>query len=146
MSVNSWFSLVFPIIFLLPPPLSSLDPITRLNSNVSFPEHYWVQLTLDVEAKIHFLDLTIWFTVLKETRVIQLHSKGLTVPWSSSSLQIGNEEGLHPIHWVEDKKTEMVTLTFRQKIPVGKFHSLGIRKISGDFGRGFHEVDRGKGR
>ena len=146
MTVNSWVALVLPVILLVPSPVSSLDPIPRLNSSISFPEHYWVQLTLDVKTKKHFVDLFMWFTVLKQTRFIQLHSKGLNVPWSEATLQLGDEEGVYPIEWVEDKATEIVTLTFQRKIRVGKFHSLVFRKISGDFGEGFHEVDLGRGR
>lgn len=101
---------------------------------------------LRMKTKKHFVELHMWFTVLKQTRFIQLHSQGLNVPWSEATLQLGDEEGVYPIEWVEDKATEIVTLTFQRKIRVGKFHSLVIRKISGDFGEGFHEVDLGRGR
>lgn len=119
------------------------DDRLRLNSSISLPLHYNVELTIDIDGKSYSVDESILITILEDTQVIEINSFDLEVDWVANSKVISAEEGgqeFYPVAWTEEKDRNCITLEFGEVIPGGANYTLYIAVAKGAFGGGLLEV------
>ena len=116
------------------------DGLARIDSSVSTPSHYAIDLTLDVAAKSFSADVKITISIHQATETLEIASAGSSVSWFDTQVLSESGEKYSVAKFSNNDFRQVVLLTFDQKIPVGSY-SLIFSGVTGAFGNGFVEVN-----
>lgn len=132
-------SLLLVLCLSLVPVFCDESPL-KLNSSISYPLHYDVKITLNVEEKSFSVEEVIQIFVLEDTEVIEINSNNLFVDWLKSRLVGPDGQEYSPISWTEEVMRNCISLLFEEAIPGDGEYSLLLTDIRGEFGSGLVEV------
>lgn len=135
--MGSWLPRVLVLLAVATGVLGSVE--LRLNSSISLPIHYDVQLTIDVVRRSFSAEQSILITVLEDTQVIEINANELDVPWMNSRLTSAAGRIFQPISWDVDEETNIVSLQFTEVIPGEPNYTLQMNGVRGIFGTGLVE-------
>lgn len=118
----------------------------RLDSEQTHPFHYSVELKINVDTKIFYVEESIDLYIAEDTQELQINVNRLDGSWLETRLvNQATQVELVPFvgYTMADDVSEILYLQFEKVIPGSSNYTLYFTGVIGEFGVGFREFALG---